>query len=52
MATHNPVIARLEAAGGKGKHAPSLASLVNYADAAGCHLIIKLVPNKYLYRKI
>ncbi len=52
MATHKPVIARLEAAGGKGKHAPSLATLVKYADAVGCRLIIKLVPKKYGYRKI
>lgn len=40
--TQKSVIARLEAAGGRGKHSPSLKTLVKYANAIGCHLEIKL----------
>jgi hypothetical protein len=39
MATHS----RLESAG---KHAPSLTSLKKYAEAVGCNLEIKLVPQR------
>ncbi|MGB6976475.1 MAG: helix-turn-helix transcriptional regulator [Gammaproteobacteria bacterium] len=46
MATHTPVIARLEASGSKEQHSPSLVTLVKYANAVGCHLKIDLVPNK------
>lgn len=40
--TKKSVIARLEAAGGKGKHSPSLKTLVKYAAAIGYKLEIKL----------
>ena len=43
MATHKPSIARLEAAGGKGKHSPSLLTLVKYAHALGYRLKVNLV---------
>jgi DNA-binding XRE family transcriptional regulator len=36
------VIARLEAGGGKGRHSPSLKTLVRYAHAMGYQLDIKL----------
>ena len=36
-------ISRLESAG---KHAPSLATLKRYAQAVGCDLQVKLVPQK------
>lgn len=39
-----PAVARLEAGGGKGRHSPSLHTLVRYADALGYRLEIKLVP--------
>ncbi|MGP3398285.1 helix-turn-helix domain-containing protein [Coxiella burnetii] len=44
--TQKPVVARIEAAGGKGRHSPSLKTLVKYANAIGCHLQIKLVSSK------
>lgn len=40
--TKKSVIARLEAAGGRGKHSPSLKTLVKYANAIGYHLEVKL----------
>ena len=40
--TKKSVIARLESAGGKGRHSPSLKTLVKYANAIGYHLEIKL----------
>lgn len=46
METQKPVVARLEAAGGRGKHSPSLKTLVKYANAVGCKLSIKLVPKR------
>lgn len=46
MDTQKPVVARLEAAGGKGKHSPSLKTLVKYAEAIGYHVQVKLVPSK------
>jgi len=41
MGTTKSAISRLEAVG---KHAPSLTTLKKYAQAVGCHLEIKLVP--------
>lgn len=46
METRKPVVARLEAAGGKGKHSPSLKTLAKYAYAVNCQLKIRLVPMK------
>jgi len=46
MDTQKPVVARLEAAGGRGKHSPSIKTLVKYANAVGCDVNIKLVPKK------
>lgn len=43
MGTTKSAISRLESAG---KHAPSLATLKRYAQAVGCDLQVKLVPNK------
>ncbi len=42
MCTNKSVIARLEAAGGRGKHSPSLKTLSKYASAIGYKLEIKL----------
>ncbi len=42
MGTTKSAVSRLE---GAGKHAPSLSTLKRYAEAVGCHLEIKLVPN-------
>ena len=41
MGTTKSAVSRLEAAG---KHAPSVASLKKYAEAVGCKLEIRLVP--------
>ena len=41
MGTTKSAVSRLESAG---KHAPSLTTLKKYAQAVGCHLVIKLVP--------
>jgi DNA-binding XRE family transcriptional regulator len=41
MGTTKSAVSRLE---GAGKHAPSLTTLKKYAQAVGCHLEIKLVP--------
>jgi DNA-binding XRE family transcriptional regulator len=46
METLKPVVARLEAAGGRGKHSPSIKTLVKYANAVGFDLRVKLVPKK------
>ncbi len=46
METQKPVVARIEAAGGKAKHSPSLKTLLKYANAIGCDLKIRLVPRK------
>jgi DNA-binding XRE family transcriptional regulator len=43
MGTTKSAISRLEAAG---KHAPSLSTLKRYADAVGCRLEVRLVPEK------
>jgi DNA-binding XRE family transcriptional regulator len=41
MGTTKSAISRLEAAG---KHAPSVTTLKKYAQAVGCHLEIRFVP--------
>lgn len=43
MGTTKSAVSRLETAG---KHAPSLSTLKRYAQAVGCELQIKLVPQK------
>jgi len=45
MGTTKSAVSRLE---GTGKHVPSLTTLKKYAQAVGCHLEIKLVPNSRL----
>lgn len=42
MGTTKSAISRLETAG---KHAPSMATLRKYAQAVGCHLEIRLIPD-------
>ena len=44
MGTTKSAVSRLETAG---KHVPSLTTLKKYAQAVGCRLEIKLVPNPY-----
>jgi DNA-binding XRE family transcriptional regulator len=44
MGTTKSAISRLEAAG---RHAPSLSTLKRYANAVGCELQVKLVPQKH-----
>lgn len=44
MGTTKSAISRLEASG---KHAPSITTLKKYAQAVGCHLEIKLVPDSH-----
>ncbi|EKE01301.1 MAG: DNA-binding protein [uncultured bacterium] len=46
MQTHKPAIARLEAAGGKGKHSPTIKTLSKFATAIGFDLRVKLVQKK------
>ncbi|MCX7012737.1 MAG: helix-turn-helix domain-containing protein [Candidatus Sumerlaeota bacterium] len=41
MGTSKSAVSRLESAG---KHAPSLASLKRYAQAVGCRIEIRLIP--------
>jgi DNA-binding XRE family transcriptional regulator len=43
MGTTKSAVSRLE---GSGKHAPSLATLRKYAQAVGCELQVRLVPQK------
>ena len=43
MGTTKSAISRLE---GAGKHTPSLSTLRRYAQAVGCELQVKLVPQK------
>lgn len=45
MGTTKSAVSRLEAAG---RHAPSIATLKKYAEAVGCDLQVKLVPQKYV----
>ena len=46
MGTKTPAIARLESGGGSKKHSPSISTLLRYAEAVGCGLEIKLVPQQ------
>ncbi len=48
MGTTKSAVSRLEAVG---KHAPSLTTLKKYAQAVGCRLEIKLVPNSRLTKR-
>src|SRR5436190_7023502 len=43
MGTTKSTVSRLESAG---KHAPSLTSLKRYAEAVGCKIEIKLIPQR------
>jgi DNA-binding XRE family transcriptional regulator len=43
MGTTKSAVSRLEAIG---KHSPSLATLKRYAEAVGCDLRVKMVPQK------
>ena len=43
MGSTKSTVSRLESAG---KHAPSLTSLKKYAEAVGCNIEIKLVPQR------
>jgi DNA-binding XRE family transcriptional regulator len=43
MGTSKSAVSRLESAG---KHAPSLASLKKYAEAVGCRVEIRLIPQR------
>jgi len=43
MGTTKSTVSRLESAG---KHAPSLTSLKKYAEAVGCTIEIKLIPQR------
>lgn len=43
MGTAKSAVSRLEAGG---KHAPSLSTLKRYANAVGCRLEVRLVPEK------
>ena len=45
MKTTPSVVSRLEAGYGKQRHSPSLDTLRRYANALGCHVSIKLLPN-------
>ena len=48
MGTTKSAVSRLETAG---KHTPSLTTLKKYAQAVGCRLEIRLVPDSYESRK-
>jgi DNA-binding XRE family transcriptional regulator len=48
MGTTKSAVSRLESAG---KHVPSLITLKKYAQAVGCRLEIKLVPNSRLTKR-
>lgn len=52
MHTQKTAIARLEAAGGREKHSPSLKTIFKYASAVGFDLRIKLIPKKAALRKL
>jgi ribosome-binding protein aMBF1 (putative translation factor) len=43
MGTSKSVVSRLESAG---KHTPSIASLKRYAEAVGCKIEIRLIPQR------
>ncbi|HMT02502.1 MAG TPA: helix-turn-helix transcriptional regulator [Burkholderiales bacterium] len=44
MHSSKSAISRLESAKGS-KHSPSISTLKKYAEAIGCHLEVKIVPN-------
>ena len=44
MHTTTSTVGRLETAGGKNKHSPTISTLLKYAHARNCMLQIKLVP--------
>ena len=44
MNTRQSTVARLEAAGGRKKHSPSITTLRKYAEAVGCTLDIRFIP--------
>ena len=44
MHTRVPAISRLESAGGRHLHSPSLTTLRKYAEAVGCRLVVRLEP--------
>jgi DNA-binding XRE family transcriptional regulator len=48
MGTTKSAVSRLEATG---KHTPSLTTLKKYAQAVGCQLEIKLIPNARLVKR-
>lgn len=43
MGTSKSTVSRLESAG---KHAPSLSSIKRYAEAVGCKIEIRLIPQR------
>ncbi len=43
MGTKPPAVTRLESSLTSGRHSPSISTLKKYAEAVGCHLVIKLV---------
>jgi len=45
MGTKTSAIARLESGGGSRKHSPSINTLRKYAEAVGCRLEVRLIPN-------
>jgi transcriptional regulator with XRE-family HTH domain len=51
MATHKPVISRLESVSSSLKHLPSLLTLMKYAEAVGYQLKISFIPGKKLTKK-
>lgn len=48
MGTTKSAVSRLE---GTGKHVPSLTTLKKYAQAVGCRLEIKLIPNSRMRKR-
>lgn len=46
MRTTASAVARIESAGGKKRHSPSLRTMHSYANAVGCEIKISLVPQK------
>ncbi len=43
MGTKPPAVTRLESSLTSGSHSPSISTLKKYAEAVGCHLVIKFV---------
>ena len=46
MRTKPPAVTRLETALADNRHSPTLATLMKYAQAVGCKLEVRLVPEK------